>query len=171
MEDPDLGKRIVRLGDCWRSDVRVGQTGRRGPEAKGSRCSRPALGHGRTHLGLGAWGVIREIGYHAPVPVHPVSNVQSARMSTTEAARAANRARFARLVARPDADIDLALGALCIAADGRPDLDFEPTLRLLDALTDRVRARLDRGDGPEVMLARLHGVLYVEVGFRGPRSA
>src|SRR3989442_5381699 len=144
MEDPDLGKRIVRLGDCWRSDVRVGQTGRRGPEAKGSRCSRPALGHGRTHLGLGAWGVIREKGYHAPVPVHRGWNVQSARMSTTEPARAANRARFARLVARPDADIDLALGALCIAADGRPDLEFAPTIEALDRLGERVRIRVDR---------------------------
>jgi regulator of sirC expression with transglutaminase-like and TPR domain len=92
-------------------------------------------------------------------------------MGLSEVARAANRARFARLVARPDADIDLALGALFVASDGRPDLDFEPTLRWLDALTDRVRARLDRGDGPEVTLARLHGVLYVEAGFRGPRSA
>ena len=92
-------------------------------------------------------------------------------MGLSEVARAANRARFARLVARPDADIDLALGALCIASDGRPDLDFEPTLRTFDGLTDRVRARLDRGDGPEVVLARLHGVLYVEAGFRGPRAA
>jgi regulator of sirC expression with transglutaminase-like and TPR domain len=93
------------------------------------------------------------------------------RMSPSEVARAANRARFARLVARPDAEIDLALGALCIAADGRPDLDFDPTLRALELLTDRVRARLDRGDGPEIALARLHGVLYAETGFRGPRAA
>jgi regulator of sirC expression with transglutaminase-like and TPR domain len=92
-------------------------------------------------------------------------------MSPSEVARAANRARFARLVARPDADIDLALGALCISADGRADLEFEPTLHALDALTDRVRARLDRGDGPEVTLARIHGVLYVEAGFRGPRAS
>src|SRR6478735_4437017 len=92
-------------------------------------------------------------------------------MSPSEVARAANRARFARLVARPDADIDLAYGALCIAADGRPELEFDPTLRALDLLTDRVRARLDRGDGPEVALARLHGVLYTESGFRGPRAA
>jgi regulator of sirC expression with transglutaminase-like and TPR domain len=92
-------------------------------------------------------------------------------MSPSEVARAANRARFARLVARPDADIDLAYGALCIAADGRPDLEFEPTLRALDGLTDRVRARLDRGDSTEVTLARIHGVLYGETGFRGPRAA
>jgi regulator of sirC expression with transglutaminase-like and TPR domain len=92
-------------------------------------------------------------------------------MSPSEVARAANRARFARLVARPDTEIELALGALCIAADGRPDLDFDPTLRGLDLLTERVRARLDRGDGPEVLVARIHGVLYVESGFRGPRAS
>ncbi len=92
-------------------------------------------------------------------------------MSPSEVARAANRARFARLVARPDAEIDLATGALCIAADGRPDLEFDPTLHALDVLTDRVRVRLDRGDGSETILARLHGVLYGESGFRGPRAA
>ena len=92
-------------------------------------------------------------------------------MSPSEVARAANRARFARLVARPDADIDLALGALCIAADGRPDLDFAPTLEALELLTSRVRARLDFGDGPEVTLARIHGVLYVETGLRGPHAS
>ena len=92
-------------------------------------------------------------------------------MSPSEVARAANRARFARLIARPDAEIDLALGALCIAADGRPDLEFEPTLRALDRLTDRVRARLDFGDSPEIALARTHGVLYVETGLRGPRAS
>jgi hypothetical protein len=73
-------------------------------------------------------------------------------MSPAEVARAANRARFARLVARPDAEVDLAVGALCIAADGRPGLDFDPTLRALDALTNRVRARLDRGDSADVVL-------------------
>jgi regulator of sirC expression with transglutaminase-like and TPR domain len=92
-------------------------------------------------------------------------------MSPSEVARAANRARFARLVARPDPDIDLAIGALCIAADGRPDLEFDPSLRALDLLTDRVRARLDLGDGWDVTLARIHGVLYGESGFRGPRAA
>jgi regulator of sirC expression with transglutaminase-like and TPR domain len=92
-------------------------------------------------------------------------------MSPSEVARAANRARFARLVARPDADIDLAMGALCIAADDRPDLDFDATLATLDWLTERVRVRLDRGDSPELTLARLHGVMYVEAGLRGPRAA
>ena len=88
-----------------------------------------------------------------------------------EAARAANRARFARLVARPESEIDLALGALMIAAEGRPDLDFDPTVAALDVLADRVRLRLDRGDPTDVELARLHDVLYREWGFRAPNSA
>ncbi len=92
-------------------------------------------------------------------------------MSPGEVARAANRARFARLVARPDAEIDLALGALCIAADGRPDLEFEPAMRGLDAAAERVRTRLDRGDREDVVLARIHDVLYREMGLRGPRPA
>jgi len=92
-------------------------------------------------------------------------------MSPSEVARAANRARFARLVARPDTEVDLAFGALCIAADGRPDLAFEPTLRALDLLAERVRARLDLGDGPDITLARTHDVLYTETGFRGPRAS
>src|SRR5438046_1933215 len=65
-------------------------------------------------------------------------------MLPTESTHAANLARFARLTARPESDIDLALGALLIAADGRPDLRFEPTLDALERLAERVRVRLDR---------------------------
>ena len=83
-------------------------------------------------------------------------------------ARDANRARFARLVARPEADIDLAEGALLIAADGRAELDPAPTFASLDALAELVRLRIDVGDPPEVVIRRLHDVLYIEAGFRGP---
>ena len=92
-------------------------------------------------------------------------------MLPTEEARAANRARFARLVARPEPEIDLALGALLIAADGRPGLAFEPTLAALDRLAERTRIRLDRDDPQETVLARLHDVLFREAGFRGPTAA
>jgi regulator of sirC expression with transglutaminase-like and TPR domain len=88
-----------------------------------------------------------------------------------EAARTANRARFARLVARPEPEIDLARGALCIAADGRPEVDPDRTLRDLDELADRVRARFDETDPPTTRLDRLHDVLYRELGFRAPRAA
>jgi len=91
-------------------------------------------------------------------------------MNARDDLRAANRARFARLVAQPEAEIDLALGALCIAADGRSGLPFAPTLDALQRLADRVRIRLDMGDEPDVVLDTLHGVLYVESGFRGPNA-
>lgn len=93
-------------------------------------------------------------------------------MSQDEAAlRAANRGRFARIVARPDSEIDLAGGALCIASDARPTLDPAPTLAALDILAERVRIRLDRGDDDPTVIDRLHDVLYREVGMRAPSAA
>jgi regulator of sirC expression with transglutaminase-like and TPR domain len=92
-------------------------------------------------------------------------------MTPAEAARAANRSRFARIVARPDAEIDLAAGALCIAADGRPDLDPAPTIGSLDRLAAMAGARLDRDDPAETSVERLHDVLYREAGFRPPAAA
>jgi regulator of sirC expression with transglutaminase-like and TPR domain len=88
-----------------------------------------------------------------------------------EAVRAANRARFARLVAQPEADIDLALGALTIAADGRPEVDPRATLAALDDLAERVRVRLDVGDAETHVIDRLQDVLFRESGFRGPTAA
>jgi regulator of sirC expression with transglutaminase-like and TPR domain len=90
---------------------------------------------------------------------------------TAEDARAATRARFARLVARPDDEIDLALGALLIAADARPELRFDTTFDALEALAERVRIRLDRGDDEAAMLDVIHGVLFGEAGFRAPTAA
>ena len=88
-----------------------------------------------------------------------------------EAERVANRSRFARLVARPEADLDLAAGALIIAADGRAGLDPTPSLAKLDDLAGLVRLRTDRGDSVRTIVARLHDVLYREGGFRPPTSA
>jgi regulator of sirC expression with transglutaminase-like and TPR domain len=92
-------------------------------------------------------------------------------MVPNEALRAANRSRFARLVARPEPEIDLAAGALCIAADGRPDLDPDPTLEIIEGLAERVRLRLDLGDPADFVLDRLHDVLYREAAFRAPTAA
>jgi regulator of sirC expression with transglutaminase-like and TPR domain len=91
-------------------------------------------------------------------------------MSPDEAHRVANRARFARLVALREPEIDLAVGALLIAADGRPGLEPAPSLATLDALAERVRVRLDRDD-ESTTLERIHDVLYVEAAFRGPTAA
>jgi regulator of sirC expression with transglutaminase-like and TPR domain len=88
-----------------------------------------------------------------------------------EATRAPTLARFARIVALPETQLDLAIGALTIASDGRPDVDPAPTLAILDSLAERARVRLDVGDAEDVAIDRLHDVLYRETGFRGPTAA
>jgi regulator of sirC expression with transglutaminase-like and TPR domain len=92
-------------------------------------------------------------------------------MPYDEAQHAAVRARFARLVAQRDAEIDLAGGALTIAAAGRPDVDDVAARAALDGLAERVRVRLDVGDDQTHILDRLHDVLYREAAFRGPSAA
>lgn len=92
-------------------------------------------------------------------------------MPYDEDQRAASRARFGRLIAQPEAEIDLALGALIIAADGRPSVDPASSLTDLDSLAELVRLRLDVGDPPAIAIERLHDVLYRESGFRGPTAA
>ncbi len=82
----------------------------------------------------------------------------------------ANLARFARLVAQPEPAIDLAIGALCVAAaDGR-EVDFELALAELDSLAERVRHRVDLGDGMEEVIEAVDDVLFRQSGFRGPTS-
>jgi regulator of sirC expression with transglutaminase-like and TPR domain len=83
-----------------------------------------------------------------------------------EAARDVDRARFERLIARPEPDVDLAVGALIIAGLDR-GLDHGPWLGTLDDLAARVRLRSDAGDDAERMLDLLHDTLYRELGFRG----
>jgi len=85
--------------------------------------------------------------------------------------RTAGLARFARLMARPEPEIDLAVGALIIAGHGRPAIDEEAALGQLDAIAERVRIRLDAGDPTQTLVNRLHDVLYRELGFRGPTAA
>jgi regulator of sirC expression with transglutaminase-like and TPR domain len=85
--------------------------------------------------------------------------------------RVATRARFARLVARAEPDIDLAVAGLVIAAHGRPVPDESAVLDHLDGLAERVRIRLDAGDPTDLVVDRLHDVLYREVGYRGPTAA
>jgi regulator of sirC expression with transglutaminase-like and TPR domain len=92
-------------------------------------------------------------------------------VANDEDQRAANRARFGRLIAQPEAQIDLALGALIIAGDGRPSVDPSSSLADLDALAELVRLRLDVGDPQTMAIDRLHDVLYRESGFRGPTAA
>lgn len=92
-------------------------------------------------------------------------------MGHVDDARAANRARFARLVAQRDTEIDLALGALTIAADGRPEVAASAALAVLDTVAELVRVRLDAGDAHSHVLDRMHDVLFRERGLRPPTAA
>ena len=89
----------------------------------------------------------------------------------TDDRRTAGLARFARLVAGPEPEIDLARGALMIAELGRAPIDEEAVLGQLDASAERVRIRLDAGDATSTVIARLHDVLFRELGFRAPTAA
>jgi regulator of sirC expression with transglutaminase-like and TPR domain len=92
-------------------------------------------------------------------------------LARIEDRRTVGRARFARLVSRPEPEIGLAAGALLIAAQGRPPIDEDERYAQLDALAERVRIRLDAGDPAAHAIGRLHDVLYRELGFRGPTAA
>ncbi len=91
---------------------------------------------------------------------------------------AAVRRRFGHLAKLPDSEIDLAEGALLIAAEEYPGLDLERYVARLDALAGRVRRHLaflqeppagGRAvlDADEAALHALHAVLFEEEGFSG----
>jgi regulator of sirC expression with transglutaminase-like and TPR domain len=82
-------------------------------------------------------------------------------MSTTP------RTRLAELVARPDSEVDLAAGALLIAAEEYPQLSEAPYLHRLDQLAERVLDRLGQETAPVLVLEELCAVLFREEGFRG----
>ncbi|HET9984069.1 MAG TPA: transglutaminase-like domain-containing protein [Longimicrobiales bacterium] len=84
---------------------------------------------------------------------------------------AAARARFAAMVAAPEAELDLAAAALLIAAEEYPQLGTGPYLRRLDLLAERTRDRLADETAPLVVLQELSRVLFVEEGFRGNTEA
>src|SRR6185436_7543004 len=72
-----------------------------------------------------------------------------------ERTRTSSQTRFARLVARPEPDIDLAVGALVIAAHGRSGVDEPAALAQLDRV-------LARGVGLPISLA----IIELEVAWR-----
>lgn len=82
--------------------------------------------------------------------------------------RAANRASFAELIARPDRDIDLARGALLIAAAGRPHVEPGPALAELDRLARLVGSGTGTDASTDGLLERVGLVLFRAAGFRAP---
>lgn len=81
------------------------------------------------------------------------------------------RARLATIAGRPDAEIDLATGALIIATEEYPQLQEAPYLRRLDLLAEQVRDRLGQETAPVLVLEALGRVLFQEAGFRGNDQA
>ena len=81
------------------------------------------------------------------------------------------RSRLAALVARPEAEVDLALGALLIAAEEYPQLAPEPYLQRLDLLAERVRDRLANETAQPVVLQEMSRVLFDDEGLHGNTGA
>jgi regulator of sirC expression with transglutaminase-like and TPR domain len=75
--------------------------------------------------------------------------------------------RFAELLARDEAEIDLARACLLIAEDAYPGLDVEGHLGEIERLAMRLRERFPAGAGNEERVASLNGFLFDELGFSG----
>lgn len=81
------------------------------------------------------------------------------------------RTRFAELAAGPDRRLDLATGALLIAAEEYPQLPIPVYVHRLDLLAEKVRDRLASEAAPVLVLQELCRVLFQEEGFRGNSAA
>lgn len=79
------------------------------------------------------------------------------------------RARFARLVAGPKREFDLAEAALLIAAEDDPRCDVARGLRLLDEWGREGAARLGGERGAD-RLAAFNAFMFEELGFAGNRQ-
>lgn len=77
------------------------------------------------------------------------------------------REHFAALARLPENTIDLGAAALWIAAEEQPGLDPDPWLDRLDALGERLQARLRRASDDLGRLSLLIDLLFAEEGLRG----
>ena len=75
--------------------------------------------------------------------------------------------RFAELLARDEAEIDLARACLLIAADAYPGLDVDGYLGEIERLAARLRGRLPKDGGPEDRVAALNRFLFDDLGYSG----
>ncbi len=77
------------------------------------------------------------------------------------------RRRFREFALGDVGDGDLARGALLIALEEYPQLDFEECFARLDDLAERVRRRCSLGEPPVFTLGHLHAEMFDVDGFRG----
>jgi len=80
------------------------------------------------------------------------------------------RSRFAEIVSREDAAINLAEAALLIAAEEYPRLDVELYLERLDYFADLARERAAESVNAIDVITALNATLFEELGFRGNRE-
>ncbi len=80
------------------------------------------------------------------------------------------RSRFAEIVSRDDAAINLAEAALCIAAEEYPRLDVELYLERLDSFADLARERAAAARDAIDVITALNETLFERLGFRGNRE-
>ncbi len=85
--------------------------------------------------------------------------------------RADTREAFAREVARPDEELNLARAALLVAREEYDQLPVDAYMARLDQLAEEVKDRLDGELAPPLVLQELIHTLYVRNGFRGNREA
>jgi regulator of sirC expression with transglutaminase-like and TPR domain len=78
--------------------------------------------------------------------------------------------RFEALARLPDAEIDLGLGALLIAAEAYPDLVIEDWIAQLDDLGMRAAERMPAGADWSTQLSILNRFLFREEGFTGSET-
>jgi regulator of sirC expression with transglutaminase-like and TPR domain len=78
-----------------------------------------------------------------------------------------SRQTFQQLVTLPDGAIPLAEAALLMACEEYPQLTIEPYLDQLDAIASEVKSLLRQNDAPMDIAAKISGVLFGEMGFRG----
>jgi regulator of sirC expression with transglutaminase-like and TPR domain len=81
------------------------------------------------------------------------------------------RSRFAEIVSREDAAINLAEAALCIAAEEYPRLDVEIYLERLDSFADLARERVAESVTAIDLITALNATLFERLGFRGNRES
>jgi len=75
--------------------------------------------------------------------------------------------RFAELLAREEAEIDLARACLLIAADAYPGLDVDGYLGEIERLAARLRGRVPPGGGAHERVLALNHFLFDDLGFSG----
>ncbi|HEX5093373.1 MAG TPA: tetratricopeptide repeat protein [Burkholderiales bacterium] len=74
---------------------------------------------------------------------------------------------FAELMARDEAEIDLARACLMIAEDAYPGLDVDGYLGEIERFAARLRARLPPGESAEDRVVALNHFLFDDLGFSG----